>query len=91
MVMEVSGVERHADRAELLVTGSITDGVLVTGMTARLDSRPEAFTAEVTEIERWPIDETGRDTRLTFLSESPDQLEAWLTLDWSGALLILGV
>lgn len=90
VVLLVAEVSVRREAGEFLVTGSVPDGVLVTGMWARLKGTDE-FGAEVAEIERFPVDRSGRDTRLTFCPSDASELEAWTRMDWSSATLELTI
>ena len=86
----VDRMEHREERGEILLTGTVPDGVLVTGMRARTaagESLP--FDATVVEIEHFARESRFEGTRLTFEYASDEERAEWLDRKWQGVELIL--
>ncbi len=79
LTFHVLDCDHDAERGEIRVTGTIDDGILVTGMLARSDRR----SSTVQEIEMVPDEGRVSVFRLTFSVTEGADVRAW-TDDWAG-------
>ncbi len=86
----VDRVEHSPERSEILLTGTVPDGVLVTGMRARSVADDGAtFQGVVVEIEHFARESRFEGTRLTFVYDDPTEAERLLGIEWQGVELTL--
>ena len=88
----VDRVEHRPERNEILLTGTVPDGVLVTGMRATsTEDDGMTFDAEIVEIEHFARESRFEGTRLTFEYASEDEGSGWLGIEWNGLELTLAL
>jgi hypothetical protein len=80
LTFHVLDCDHDAERREIRVTGTIDDGILVTGMLARSEGR----SSTVQEIEMVPDEGRVSVFRLTFSAADDADPRAW-TEEWAGA------
>lgn len=82
---KVRRMEHRPERNEIQLTGTVPDGVLVTGMTARSTVDEGAtFTGSVVEIEHFARAADDEGTRLTFQYDSEEEGARWRDVAWPG-------
>jgi len=85
----VHHMEYRPERREILLTGTVPDGVLVTGMVARSVGGDVSFSAPVLEIEHFARAVDTEGTRLTFEYDSDEEGNRWRGMEWPGTELSL--
>jgi hypothetical protein len=86
----VDRIEYRSDRKEILLTGTVPDGVLVTGMRAwSVNDDGDTFEGTVVEIEHFARESRFEGTRLTFEYGDDAELERLRAIEWQGVELQL--